>query len=61
MQFLSETLDGKLVVCDDGFVIEHWTTLKEGNEQVRNSTAKNMRVDMIFDEDGIFQYSEIKE
>ena len=53
MKFLSETLDGNLVVCDDGFVIEHWTSIKR--------QSKNLRVDMVFDEDGVFEYSEIKQ
>ena len=46
LQFIADSIDGKLVVCDDGYVIEVQTGKK--------------RVDFIYDEDGQFEQTKIK-
>lgn len=46
LQLVADTIDGKLVVCDDGYVIE--------------SYVEGMRVDYIFYEDGNMEKVEIK-
>ncbi len=47
LQFVADTIDGKLVVCDDGFVIESW--------------IEGKRADYIFNENGDMEKVEIKQ
>lgn len=46
LQLVADTIDGTLVVCDDGFVIE--------------SYINGLRADYIYDEDGNIEKVEIK-
>lgn len=46
LQFVADAIDGNLIVCDDGYVIE--------------SYVEGMRADYIYSEDGTMEKVEIK-
>ena len=50
LQFVSDMIDGKLVVCDDGYVIESYVESSRGTK----------RVDYLFYNNGKLERAEIK-
>jgi hypothetical protein len=55
LQFFADGIDGKLFVCDDGYVIESWIT-----DRNKSGVDSGRRVDYVFSEEGRLEYAEIK-